>query len=137
MRSLILRTATRYLQPLLLLFSVVLLLRGHDEPGGGFAGGLVAAAAFALYSIAFGPEGTRLMLRVPPHVLMGTGLFLSLSSSMVPLFLGQVFFQGIWWDVSLIGVGMVEVGTPLLFDVGVYLVVLSVTLLVILELEEQ
>ena len=52
----IFRTAARLLMPLLLLFSVFLLLRGHNEPGGGFVGGLVAAAAFALYAIAFGVQ---------------------------------------------------------------------------------
>jgi multicomponent Na+:H+ antiporter subunit B len=56
MTSLILKTTARFLMPFLLLFSVFLFLRGHNEPGGGFTGGLVAAAAFALYSIAFGAE---------------------------------------------------------------------------------
>ena len=60
--------------PLLLLFSVFLLLRGHNEPGGGFVGGLVAAAAFALYVIAFGVERARQALLVKPLTLLGAGL---------------------------------------------------------------
>ena len=57
MTSLILRTATRVLMPLLLLYGLFLLLRGHNAPGGGFAGGLVVAAAYALHSFAFGVNG--------------------------------------------------------------------------------
>ena len=66
MRSLILTTATRYLLPLMLLFSVFLLFRGHHDPGGGFIGGLVASAAFALYGFAYGmPEARRVLLFDP------------------------------------------------------------------------
>jgi len=52
MTSLILRTATRYLFPIIMLFSVYVLLRGHNEPGGGFVGGLAAASAYTLYALA-------------------------------------------------------------------------------------
>ena len=54
MNSIILRTATRFMLPLLILFSIVVLLRGHNQPGGGFVGGLLATSAFALYAMAFG-----------------------------------------------------------------------------------
>ena len=55
MNSLILNTATRFLVALMLVFSIYLLWRGHNEPGGGFVGGLIAAIGFALYAIAYGP----------------------------------------------------------------------------------
>jgi multicomponent Na+:H+ antiporter subunit B len=73
MNSLILGTATRFLMPLMLLFSIFLLLRGHNMPGGGFAGGLVAAAAFALYSIAASVGTTRKALRFEPQNFIGVG----------------------------------------------------------------
>ena len=63
MTSLILRTTARYLMPLLLIFSVFLFWRGHNQPGGGFAGGLVAAASFALLSIAYGALEARRVLQ--------------------------------------------------------------------------
>ncbi|HMN02746.1 MAG TPA: MnhB domain-containing protein, partial [Geobacter anodireducens] len=66
MQSLFLATAVRLLLPLLLLFSLFLLLRGHNEPGGGFVGGLVAAAAFALHALAHGVAAARRVLRVEP-----------------------------------------------------------------------
>ena len=75
----IFRTAARLLMPLLLLFSVFLLLRGHNEPGGGFVGGLVAAAAFALYAIAFGVQRARQALLVKPMTLLGAGLLIALA----------------------------------------------------------
>ena len=80
MTSPIFRTAARLLMPLLLLFAVFLLLRGHNEPGGGFVGGLVAAAAFALYVIAYGVERARRALLVKPLTLLGAGLLIALVS---------------------------------------------------------
>ena len=69
MHSLILSTATRYLLPLLLMFSIFLLLRGHNEPGGGFTGGLVAAAALVLYGLALGLRPARQLLGIDPRML--------------------------------------------------------------------
>jgi multicomponent Na+:H+ antiporter subunit B len=74
MTSLILSTAARYLLPLLLLFSLFILVRGHNEPGGGFIGGLIAAAAFALNAIAFDAGTTRRTLRLDPRMLIPIGL---------------------------------------------------------------
>ncbi|HYI68762.1 MAG TPA: MnhB domain-containing protein [Skermanella sp.] len=71
MDSLILRTATRLLLSLMLLFSFFILLRGHNEPGGGFIGGLIAASAFALHSIAFGPRALRDLLVFDPRSIAG------------------------------------------------------------------
>lgn len=136
MTSLILKTTARFLMPFLLLFSIFLFLRGHNEPGGGFTGGLVAAAAFALYSIAFGAKEARRVLRVEPHQLMGTGLLLALFSGVVALANEQAFLTGLWGYIRLPGLGRVEMGTPTFFDLGVYLVVMGVTLTFIFTLEE-
>ena len=135
MTSLILSTATRYLLPLLLLFSIFLLLRGHNEPGGGFVGGLVAAAAFALYAIAHGVTEARQTLRLLPRTLVGLGLLVAVGSGLVSLLLGQPFMTGLW-DTRTVPV-LGKLGTPLLFDVGVYLVVIGITLLIIFTLAEE
>jgi len=133
--SLILSTATRYLLPLLLLFSIFLLLRGHYEPGGGFVGGLVAAAAFALNVIAFGVPRTREILRLDPRVLIGSGVLLAAVSGMFAWFSGKPYLTAVWlkqpWPV------LGKVGTPLLFDLGVYFVVLGVVLKIIFVLAEE
>jgi multicomponent Na+:H+ antiporter subunit B len=135
--SLILCTVTSFVQPLLLLFSIFLLLRGHNEPGGGFTGGLVAAAAFALYAVAYDVASARRVLRVNPQTLVGAGLLLAVASGICSLFLKQPFMTGQWGKVKIMGLGKVEIGTPVLFDIGVYLVVVGVTLIIILSLAEE
>jgi multicomponent Na+:H+ antiporter subunit B len=137
MNSLILRVATRFMLPLLLLFSIFLLLRGHNEPGGGFSGGLVAASAFVLYGFAFGVPEAKWALSVDPRQLIGAGLLTALVSGCLGLFIGRPLMTGLWgeWDVPAIG--KLHVGTPLLFDVGVYLVVVGVTLSIIFPLAEE
>lgn len=136
MTSLILKTTTRYLMPLLLMFSVFLFLRGHNQPGGGFAGGLVAAAPFALYSIAFGAAEARRVLQVKPRLLIGAGLLAAFASGVISLLNGKPFLTGIWGYVQAPGFGPVEMGTPVLFDLGVYLVVMGAALSIIFALEE-
>ena len=134
--STILRTATRGLITLLLVASLFFLWRGHNEPGGGFIGGLVAAGAFALYLIAFGERAMRRLLRVEPRGLLGAGLAIALLSGLVAVFTSEAFLTGQWLSLQL-GGGLepLKLGTPLLFDVGVYLVVIGFTLTIMLALE--
>lgn len=135
MRSLILITATRYLLPLMLLFSVFILFRGHHNPGGGFIGGLIASAAFALYGFAHGMSEAKRVLRIDPIKLIGFGLALALASALVaPVVFGENFLTAKWSEVSLPGIG--TLGTPLFFDVGVYITVVGVTLLIMMTLAE-
>ncbi|MEM9983685.1 MAG: Na+/H+ antiporter subunit B [Bacteroidota bacterium] len=136
MKSTIFQTATTYLLPLLLLFSVFILLRGHYLPGGGFVGGLIAATAFALHMLAFGLEETEQMIGFHPGVLMPTGLLLALGSGWLPMFwTGQPFMTGLWTSTPIPVIGLV--GTALLFDIGVYLVVVGITLTILFTISEQ
>lgn len=127
--SLILRTTARLLLPLLLLCSVFVLLRGHNEPGGGFIGGLLAAGGFALYMLAWGRAAMLEVLRLDPRTLTGVGLVLALAAAVLPLLGGHSFFTGLWLPLSVPGVG--KLSSVLLFDVGVYLVVIGTTLVMI------
>jgi multicomponent Na+:H+ antiporter subunit B len=136
MTSLILRTTARYLTPLLLIFSVFLFWRGHNQPGGGFAGGLVAAVPFAIFSIAFGAAEARRVLHVEPHVLIAIGLLTALLSGVLSLLAGAPFLTSSWGSLRLPGFPSVDLGTPVLFDLGVYLLVVGVTLSIIFALEE-
>jgi len=133
MTSSILQTATRFLMPLLLLFAVFLLLRGHNEPGGGFVGGLVVAAAFVLYSIAFGVVASRRALLVDPSTLLGTGLLVALGSGVPAVLFGRPFMTASWMTVRA-GPVAVDVGTPLVFDIGVFLAVIGVVLTIVFTL---
>lgn len=134
MDSIVLRTATRYLLPLLLLFSVFVLLRGHNDPGGGFVGGLVAATAFALYAIGYGVAPARDLLQTSPRRLIGIGLLIAASSGLIGLAWGDPFMTAHWDTREIPVVG--KLGTPLLFDIGVYLVVIGVALTIIFALVE-
>ncbi len=79
-----------------LMFSVFLLLRGHDEPGGGFIAGLVAAGAFTLYLFAFGVSATKEVLRmVDPRDLIGAGLFFGMISVVPGVGVGDGHGHGI------------------------------------------
>ena len=137
MKSPILRTGTRYLFPLLILFSFFLLLRGHNEPGGGFIGGLLCATAFSLYAIAFDVESSRRLLRVSEHSLLGVGLLLAGGAGIVGLVMGEPFMTGQWVQISLPLQSKIKIGTPVVFDVGVYLVVVGMALMVIYALAEE
>lgn len=134
MNSLILATATRYIMPLLFVLSIFTLFRGHNEPGGGFIGGLAAASAFAMYAIAHDSQATREILRIHPIQLIGVGLLTAVSAGMIGLLFGKPFMTGVWTDLTFPVIG--KLGTPLLFDIGVYFVVIGMSMLMIFTLSE-
>lgn len=134
-RSLILRVATQYLMPLLLVFSIFLLLRGHNEPGGGFVGGLVASSALMLYAISDSPSALWKLLPVDPRFIAGIGLLISLSSGILPILFDLPFMTGMWLTNPIPVIG--KVGTPTLFDVGVYFLVIGVVVWILLEFAED
>jgi multicomponent Na+:H+ antiporter subunit B len=136
-KSLILRTAARLILPLLLLYSIFLLLRGHNEPGGGFAAGLVAASAFALYALAFNVESANRALQIRPDTLIAIGLLVAAASGLLGLVRGESFMKGLWTALPLPVEVRLYVGTPLVFDMGVYLVVIGVTTMIVLNLAEE
>jgi len=138
MRSEILKIAALHLKPLLLILSLIVLIRGHNEPGGGFVGGLMAGTAYVLYGMAFGAEKTRQLLMVKPFLLIGLGLMLALLSGAVPLiFSTGSFLEGLWISIPLIGGHVLKLGTPLLFDGGVYLIVAGMLMLVMISIMEE
>ncbi len=138
MNSVILRAGTRYLSGLLLVFSVYMLLRGHNEPGGGFIGGLIGATGFVLYAIACGTRDARAALRVLPQSIAMTGLGIALVAGLAaavfadPLFTGQWLFLGATADSKGI-----PLSTVLVFDIGVYLVVFGSVLTLVFAMEEE
>lgn len=136
MQSLILRTTGYFLLPLLILFSLFLLLRGHNEPGGGFIAGLVASSAVALHLFFTDIQAARTLLWVHPRDLIGWGLVLALLSGVPGVFEGKPFFTSQWFELNLPLLGEMKVGTPLLFDFGVYAVVIGSVLTILLTLAE-
>ncbi|MEL6793670.1 MAG: Na+/H+ antiporter subunit B [Pseudomonadota bacterium] len=138
MKSVILRAGTRYLAGLLLIFSVYMLLRGHNEPGGGFIGGLVGATGFVIYVIASGAEEARKALRVQPQNIAMVGLGIALFAGLFAAPFGDALFTGQW---LFIGATEDDKGFPLstvlVFDIGVYMVVFGSVLALVLAMEEE
>ncbi len=135
MNSLILRTAAPFLTCLMLVFSVFVLFRGHNEPGGGFIGGLIAASALALYGIAEGPQSLRRALVAPPIAIAGVGLFLAALSGFPSVLFGDTFLTGKWY-IPEFDESLKFIATPVLFDIGVWLVVVGAITAFALGLEE-
>lgn len=132
MQSIVLQTATRLMVGLMLVFAVYVLLRGHHEPGGGFAAALLAGTGFALFAITEGPDQVRRAIRIRPLTMAMTGLALGLAAGLPGPAAGKPFLTGIWWQA-----GPISVGTPLIFDLGVFLAVLGSILAILLCLEEN
>lgn len=138
MNSLIVKAATRLMVALLLMFSLYMLLRGHNEPGGGFIGGLIGATGFVLFAIAHGCQAARVALRVEPQTLAMAGLGVALFAGLMAGLVGDAFFTGQW---LFIGASEGDKGLPLssvlVFDIGVYLVVMGAILTLVFALEEE
>jgi multisubunit Na+/H+ antiporter MnhB subunit len=132
MNSIILTTIARAAIILMALFSIYLLLRGHNNPGGGFVGGLVAASAVLLYAIANGVESARRLLRIDPRTIALVGVAIALIAGVLALVQDVPFLTGLW-----IFPGGLPLGTPLLFDVGVFFAVLGAVATLVLALEEE
>ena len=120
MNSVILMAGSRVLAGLLLIFSVYMLLRGHNLPGGGFIGGLIGATGFILQA-----------LRAPPQSIAVVGLGIALAAGALSAFAGDAFLTGQW--LYLAGLPL---STVLVFDIGVYLVVFGAVLTLVFALEE-
>lgn len=136
MNSVILAAAARFISPVIFVVSLVLLYRGHNLPGGGFIGGLIAATAILLRDFAkVGPGNVSADLdseseedgnRAMPVILMIFGLSVAGGSAFLPVLFGDPFFTGYWLpSFSLPLLGKIHLGTPLIFDVGVYLTVIG------------
>lgn len=136
MQTLIFRTAAPYLTGLMLMFSVFVLLRGHNEPGGGFTGGLIAASAFAIHGIAFGVPAVRRALYFHPMAISGFGLFAAAAAGLPSLLFGVPFLTGLWMSPAFFGMS-VDLSTVIVFDIGVYLVVVGSFTSIALALEDR
>lgn len=136
MNTIILRTIAPVITSLMVLFSIFVLLRGHNEPGGGFIGGLIAVSALAIYGIAFGVNAVRRAIRFHPLAIAGAGLLLAALSGLISMIAGVPFMTGLWIYPSLFGVE-VPLATVMSFDVGVYLVVVGAITSIALALEER
>lgn len=127
MNSSILHIAQKYVRFFLLVFAVIALLRGHNHPGGGFIAGLLAGLSMVMKGFAYDVEVVAKRMKYPPASFMALGLILILASTLPALFDGATFMKGYWLQLDMPLFGELKLGTPLLFDVGVFFGVIGIT----------
>jgi multicomponent Na+:H+ antiporter subunit A len=129
-RLVVVDVAVRLVFPAVMVGSLYLLFVGHNQPGGGFVGGIVAGAAVALRYVAGGIDDVRSLSRARPWTVLGAGLLVSAVTAAVPLLFGGAVLEGALVETDLPLLGHVKLTSALAFDVGVYLVVLGLVLMV-------
>jgi multisubunit Na+/H+ antiporter MnhB subunit len=132
MRSQLLLISAKYIKPIFLVISIVVLYRGHNLPGGGFIGGLLAASGYIYYMMAYDVNKAIGKMWIKPNHLMAFGLLLAVISGFPAVFDASGYMTGRW--ISIFGV---KLGTPTLFDVGVYLTVLGVMLTIMMSVLDK
>jgi multicomponent Na+:H+ antiporter subunit A len=130
-RSVVLETAVRLVFHTVLVFSLYLLFAGHNQPGGGFVGGLVAGAAFVLRYVAGGRAALRAAVPIDPGIPVGGGLVLASGTGMAAWLFGGQFLESGKVELDLPVLGMLKATSALPFDTGVYLVVVGLVLAVL------
>ena len=133
--TIILRTIARLLLPILIMLSLFMLIRGHNLPGGGFIGGLLASCGIIIQIIAFGFTYAKRVVMINYLYCAGIGILIATVSGLFGIISGGIFLQGLWLAQEIPGIG--KVGTPLLFDIGIYLTVIGVTTQLALMLAEE
>jgi multicomponent Na+:H+ antiporter subunit A len=136
-RSLILDVCVQVAFHSVLVLSLYLLFAGHNQPGGGFIGGLVAAAGFALRYVAGGIDEVRRIGRFPPWNLLAVGLLAAVGTGIVALVAGESFLQSGVLTLDVVVLGEVKATSALPFDLGVYLVVVGLVLMVLEALGDE
>ena len=129
--SLILDVVTRAAVHTIVVFSLYLLFAGHNAPGGGFVGGLVAGAALVLHYAGHGADQVRAVLPLRHEVLLGTGLFLAGLTGAAALLFGGEFLESAYVELHIPLLGSVSLVSVLAFDIGVYLVVVGLVLAIL------
>ena len=129
-RLVILDESVRIIFHAVLIGSLYLLFVGHNQPGGGFVGGLVAGAAVSLRYLAGGIDDVRSISRFQPWTILGTGLLVAVITALVPLLRGEPVLTSLGRDVELPVLGSFYASSTLVFDIGVYLVVVGLVLMV-------
>lgn len=128
-RLVVVDTSVRVVYHSILVLSLYFLFAGHNQPGGGFVGGLVAGAAISFRYVAGGVADVRSAFSVRPWNILGAGLFLAAGTALVPILTGNALLEHAAWQVDLPLLGAVKATSALPFDIGVYLVVLGLVLM--------
>lgn len=129
-RSLVLDVSVRLLYPSIIVLSLYFLFSGHNQPGGGFVGGLAASAAISLRYVTGGVDAVRRSFRLEPWTILGAGLAISVGTAIFPMLLGGDILEHGVLKLHPPLLGEVKVTSALAFDVGVYFVVIGLVLMI-------
>lgn len=135
MKTLVLSTAINLIIPLFVAFALFMFFRGHDLPGGGFIAGLIASIPFMVHAMACGYESTIRTYRLKPRLVAVCGLITACFSGMLGVFAGKPFMTALWIEEKAPLIG--KIGTPILFDLGVFLIVWGVVLQITFLLSQE
>jgi len=137
MNSVILKIASKYVRLFLFSAAIFALLRGHNLPGGGFIGGLLAGLAVVYKGFAYTFREARQSMRLKPEFLIASGLSIVLLSMIPGILNGKNLMHGIWYKIPLGEAMEIKIGTPFIFDIGVFLTVIGVTVIFLLVLNRE
>ena len=137
MKSTILKIASTHLKWIIIAFSVFILIRGHNYPGGGFIGGILAGTGILFEALAFGFDKTNKHVYINPLKLISSGLLLCFASAIPGEIISNALLTGYWLKIDAPILDTIKIGTPLFFDTGIYLVVSGSFLLTIFSIMEE
>jgi multicomponent Na+:H+ antiporter subunit B len=133
----VLKTATQLITFIIIIFSIYVFLSGHNHPGGGFIGGLMTAAAFILVGIAYDIETIKRIIPFDFKIITASGLLIATLTGVGSFIFDANFLTHTFGYFHLPLLGETELATAILFDIGVYLVVVGVTLTIIFTIGED
>ncbi|MEQ9454120.1 MAG: MnhB domain-containing protein [Phycisphaeraceae bacterium] len=137
MSTIILRISMSLILPIGLVFALYMAFKGHNEPGGGFIGGLMAAATLAIFRMSSGAAELDKLLPCHPRVLVSLGLSIALATAVAPLFVGEGLLRSYLWDLNLPFGESLHIASAMFFDVGVFLVVIGICVGMISRFSEE
>lgn len=135
-RSLILRTVSLGLLFIIMLFSIYVLLQGHNNPGGGFIAGLVASAVILIQHLAFSHKVMQKIFYPVFHRMVGIGVLIALGSGFFGWLSGDGFLSGYHWELVLPSGNHIAIPSVIVFDLGVFFVVIGTVVAIFRGLEE-
>lgn len=136
MNSTILKLASKYIRSLMLIFAAIALIRGHNFPGGGFIAGMLAALSLVYKVYAFDATTARDKMLFKPNIYLSLGLGIVLLSMLPSVFSELSFMTGVWYKIGNPD-HYFKIGTPFIFDIGVFFVVIGVVLTFLFSLNTK
>ncbi|MDY6799773.1 MAG: MnhB domain-containing protein [Bacteroidota bacterium] len=136
LRNIILENIATLFMKVMVIYSIYLLLRGHNNPGGGFIAGIIASTGFIFHAIIHGTKDLQNIIKFQPQLFIASGLSLVFIAAFLPVISSKEILTGLWIQIKIPVCGELHLGTPLIFDTGIFLVVIGVILTIVISIME-